>query len=53
MNSVSDLLVQTLFIIRVDISPFQLDNKQSKQIRVERKRRGAVLILRSDTHPGY
>ena len=29
--------MQTLFRIRVDRSSFQLDNKQSNQIRVERK----------------
>ena len=37
LNSVSDPLIQTLFRIRVDRFPFQLDNKQSNQIRVERK----------------
>ena len=37
LNIVSDPLIQSLFLIRVDRSPFQLDNKQSNQIRVERK----------------
>ena len=36
LNSVSDPLIQTLFRIRVDRSPFHLDSKQSNQIRVER-----------------
>ena len=55
LNSVSDPLIQTLFRIRVDRSPFQFDNKQSNQIRVERKPfiaggRG-VWPHESDTHP--
>ena len=36
LNSVSDPLIQTLFLIRVDRFPFQLDNKQLNQIRVEK-----------------
>ena len=56
LNSVLDPLIQTLFRIRVDRSPFQLDNKQSNQIRVERKPFCAARFwfIRSDAPPtGY